>query len=106
MTINAEKTKAMLITTRQKRRFLPNTALDLFLQGERLSTVNIEELLGVLIDSNLSWKPRIQKVEKLVASNLALQARKGYWVIFIPYLLTTFNLKIVESCLIAKTTRI
>ena len=75
MTMNAEKTKAMLITTRQKRRFLPKTALDLFLQGERLSAVNIEELLWVLIDSNLSWKPDIQKVKKLVASNLALLRR-------------------------------
>ena len=41
MTMNAEKTKAMLITTRQKRRFLPKTALALFLQGEPLSTVKV-----------------------------------------------------------------
>lgn len=38
MVTNVDKTKAMIITTRQKYRFLDKTDLELFLQGGRLST--------------------------------------------------------------------
>ena len=65
MITNIQKTNAMLITTWQKRRYLQKTDLELYLQGERISTVNTEKLLGVLIDNNLSWKLHIQKVGNL-----------------------------------------
>ena len=57
MAINFDKRKTMVITTRQNLRTLEKTDLNVFLQGNRLSTVCTQKLLGILIDSNSSWKP-------------------------------------------------
>ena len=67
----------------------------MFLQGNRLSTVCTQKLLGILIDSNLSWKPHIQKLELVVANNIALLRRiKQYLPL---YARRTFYMAFIQS---------
>ena len=87
MAINIDKTMVMLITTRQKLQTFDKsfkTYRDVFLQGNRLSTVYTQKLLGILIDSNLIWRPHMQKIELAVASNIALLRRiKEYLPLYV-----------------------
>ena len=59
MLLNTEKTKAMLITTSQKRLHLHNDILLLTYNNDALNSVENEKFLGVPIDNNLTWS--IQK---------------------------------------------
>ena len=103
MAINIDKTMAMLITTRQKLQTFETTDLDVFLQGNRLSTVYTQKLLGILIDSNLIWKPHIQKVELAVASNIALLRRiKQYLPL---YARRTFYMAFIQRHLYTSATK-
>ena len=52
--INTTKTKAMLITTPQKRIHLNDNNLQLTYNNEELSVVGNDKILGVLIDNNLT----------------------------------------------------
>ena len=55
MLINTTKTKAMLITTPQKRIHLNNNNLQLTCNNEELSVVANDKILGVLIDMDKSY---------------------------------------------------
>ena len=63
MIINTEKTKVMLVTTRQRRSII-NEDLNLSLNNIQLLTVSNEKVLGVQIDNNLSWGEHVRKVTK------------------------------------------
>jgi hypothetical protein len=77
MATNSSKTNAMLITTWQKRRALPDDEklLSLYLDDEPLDNTASEKLLGVQINHNLSWDEHINFVEKTVNKKLALLRR-------------------------------
>ena len=60
MVINAEKTKIMLITTRQKWQHLHTTDPDVQINYTNIQVVNSERLLGVQIDHFLSWSSRTE----------------------------------------------
>ena len=64
MVINSEKTKAMLLTTAQKRsRLTPSQCqLDIKLGESKLGVVKSDKLLGVIVDDDLTWAQHIQKV--------------------------------------------
>ena len=69
--INTEKTKVMLVTTRQRRSII-NENLNLSLNNIQLLTVSNEKVLGVQIDNNLSWGEHVRKVTKNVFKYLVI----------------------------------
>ncbi len=75
MVINAEKTKIMLITTRQKWQHLPTTDPNVHINGENIQVVNSERLLGVQIDHFLSWSSHVQTIHTTIARYIALLCR-------------------------------
>lgn len=78
MVINIDKTKAMLITTSQRRSRIKNS-LQLSLNGIQLSTVSNDKVLGVQLDNNLSWGDHISKVVKKMSTNIWLLSKiKNY----------------------------
>ncbi len=56
MATNDQKPKSMLITTYQKLYKLPIQQLHIFIRDYKLEFVRVEQLLGVSIDQNLTWK--------------------------------------------------
>ena len=66
MVVNVDKTKGMLMGSKQKLRLLPNSdnCLNIEVQGQKIEQVTSQRLLGVEIDSCLSWNDQIQKVRK------------------------------------------
>ena len=60
MLINTEKTKLMLIASRQKRRTLIDGNLKLAYNNLELQTSSIEKILGVYVDENLVWNNHFQ----------------------------------------------
>ena len=55
MLLNTDKTKAMLITTCQKRLHLHNDILHLTYNNDVLNSVENEKVFSVHIDNNLTW---------------------------------------------------
>ena len=65
MIIHPEKTKSMVITTRQQRQ-RTHPKLKLYLDTSRIEEVKCHKMLGVLIDSELNWKFHIESLIKRV----------------------------------------
>ena len=59
MVINTSKSKSMFVCSVQKRAHLTKTTLDVIVYSEMLETVYNQRILGLIIDNNLNWKPRI-----------------------------------------------
>ena len=74
MLINTDKTKAMLITTPQKR-CRTDDNLQVSLNGVQLSTVVNNKVLGVQIDNNLPWGENVSKVVKKMSTNIWLLSK-------------------------------
>ena len=74
LTINTSKTKVMLITTHQKRT-LNVTEMNLNLNGENLSMISKDKVLGTFIDNNLTWKNHIDHICRKITSNIWLLSR-------------------------------
>ena len=74
MVVNVDKTKGMLMGTKQKLRLLPNSdnCLNIEVQGQKIEQVTSQRLLGVEIDSCLSWNDQIQKVRKTIRFKISL----------------------------------
>ena len=72
MVINTDKTKVMLITSRQKRYKLQNDSLFLNSDGVDLKLSSNEKILGVQIEENLIWNGHFQYISKKIASSLWL----------------------------------
>ncbi|MEW8548507.1 MAG: reverse transcriptase family protein, partial [Candidatus Thiodiazotropha sp.] len=78
MVINLDKTKVMLITTRQKRNRIDDT-LKIVFNDLQLSTVSDDKVLGVHIDNNLLWSEHINKVTRKMSTNIWLLSKiKNY----------------------------
>ena len=96
MVINAEKTKIMLITTRQKSQHLHTTDPDEQINGENIQVVNSERLLRVEIDRFLSWSSHVQKTHTTIARYITLlcmikkyfpyQARQTFCSFILPHM--------------------
>ena len=74
MVINIDKTKAMLITTRQRRRNIDDN-IQILLNDIKLSNVQKEKVLGVEIDNNLLWGEHVRKVTKKMSTNVRLLSK-------------------------------
>ena len=70
--INANKTKSMLIGSKQK---VHNTDLNVSIAGVSVAKVNDVKCLGVIIDESLSWGPHVEYVKKTVSSKLGMLNR-------------------------------
>ena len=78
MVINVDKTKAMLITTRQRRRRIDDN-IQIFLNDFQLSNVQKEKVLGVEIDNDLLWGEHVRKIARKMSTNIWLLSKiKGY----------------------------
>ena len=73
MVINTDKTKVMLITSRQKRYNLQDNNLELNFNDVDLKLSSNEKILGVQIEENLLWNSHFQYISrKKIASSLWL----------------------------------
>ncbi len=60
--VNQDKSKAMLITNYQNANRLETKELNVTYDGNKLQNVDSENLIGIKIDKNLSWKDQVEKV--------------------------------------------
>ena len=74
LTINANKTKSMLIGSKQK---VCNADLNVSIAGSSVVQVQVKyvKCLRVIIDESLSWGPHVEYVKKTVSSNLGMLNR-------------------------------
>ena len=93
LAIHPQKTKFMLIATRQKRQNIKLTLPSIYINNNVLEEVSNHKLLGVIIDNNLTWSSHVNRLSKSLASKvyqlnkikhfLNLQARKMFYYSFI-----------------------
>ena len=74
MSIHPDKTKAMIITTRQKHQRAP-LKLSLSLGEKNIQQVNEHKVLGLIIDSDLSWHSHLNSLTKRLSINTYLLSR-------------------------------
>ena len=74
MVLNPNKTKSMLITTRQRHNRY-NPKLNLSVNQIKINQVQEHKLLGVVIDESLTWKQHINHVSKKLSKNIYLLNR-------------------------------
>ena len=71
MVIHPDKTKCMLMTTRQKNQ-RTNTTLTLTFGNKQIEQVHNHKMLGLSIDSHLTWNIHIESIIKRVSKNFFL----------------------------------
>ena len=59
MVLNVIKCNFMILCTPAKSRTFDKSNLNLMIDGKLLNTVHIQSILGVTIDSSLSWRVQI-----------------------------------------------
>ena len=75
MAAHPEKTKYMIIGTRQKLSRCKERALSLWLYGRQLEQTQEERLLGLDIDPSLSWSTHVANLRKKLLKRVAVLAR-------------------------------
>ena len=75
MKLNVEKTKCMLLSSRQKLRSCTGSDLDVNIEGSTIHNVVNEKRLGVEIDNFLSCKEQIKKVKRAINFKISLLRR-------------------------------
>ena len=71
MVIHPEKTKCIVVTSRQKAQ-ITNTTLTLTLGTNLIEQVEKHKMLGLLIDSRLTWNNHVESLIKRVSKNIFL----------------------------------
>jgi len=69
MALNAQKTKTMLISTRQKYQN-KDPLLKLTIEASKLKQVTEYKLLGITVDNHLTWQNHLAKISKTISCNL------------------------------------
>ena len=79
MKMHPAKTKYSIISTRQKIANSAKQSLDLSVDGMQLTKVESERVLGVYIDSHLTWNEHIDTLRRKLLQRIAilLRARKN-----------------------------
>ncbi len=75
MSINADKTKTMLLSTKPKIKAIKDRIPEINLNDTKLQHTSCVKLLGVHIDECLSWKSQIDTIIKKCNSLLYLLCR-------------------------------
>lgn len=74
MALHPKKTKAMLLSTRQKHQLHP-LKLELNINSTPVEQVSEHRVLGVIFDEKLSWHSHIDNMCKTISRNLYLMSR-------------------------------
>ena len=75
MVLNREKTKIMLITTKQRRIHLNIEELSLNYNDEQLNIISGDKILDVYVDNNLAFSGHIDNTAKKITSNIWLLSK-------------------------------
>ena len=75
MILNTDKTKVMLITSRQKRINLNNAVLNLQYNDIDIDITTCDKILGIHVDNNLTWNDHINFLSKKLSSHLWLLSK-------------------------------
>jgi hypothetical protein len=73
--LNLDKTVCMLVGTRQRLASLPSNTLNLTVQTTAIAQVTTAKLLGVFIDTVLSWEHQVEAVTNKISKRLGLIRR-------------------------------
>ena len=80
MKMHPAKTKYSIISTRQKIANSAKQSLDLSVDGMQLTKVESERVLGVYIDSHLTWNEHIDTLRRKLLQRVAIQARARKYI--------------------------
>ena len=101
MVIHPEKTKSMIIAPRQKLQ-IHKPKLNLTLDTSNIEEVTEHKMLGVTIDTGLTWNKQIENLIKKLAKNTYLLSKlKNY--VKNKHLLMFFNAHIISHINYAST---
>ena len=75
MVLNTEKTKVMLIMSRQKRTIFGNTTLNLQHNDIDICMTSCDKILGIHVDHNLNWHNHFKFLSKKISSYLWLLSK-------------------------------
>ena len=79
MIIHPQKTKSIVISTRQKHQRAPLN-INLYLGTDPIEQVSSHRLLGVVIDDEMRWNLHINNVCRSVSKNLYLLSKLKYYI--------------------------
>ena len=94
MILNTEKTKIMLLSTRQKRLHIDESILSLTYDNIDLQITTGDKILGINIDQNLQWNNHFHAVCKKVSSYIWLLSR------ILSYLSTEYRLLFYKAYIV------
>ena len=100
MAAHPQKTKYMIIGTRQKLSRCEESALSPCLDGRQLEQTQEERLLGLDIDPSLSWSSQVGNLRKKLLKRVAVLARIRTFLL-VKYRIILFNASIkpiLEYC--------
>ena len=80
MVLNTDKTKVMLITSRQKRLSMHNPVLSLTCSDIDIKMTHADKILGVHVDDNLMWNNHFQHVSKKISTYLWLLRKIRFYL--------------------------
>ena len=100
--LNSDKTKVMLLGSKQKLRSIPNQQLSTSIHGRVLECVDEFKCLGVKIDNCLDFKKHVEYISNTIKQKLGIirrnkhyfneqQLSKLYWGYIIPHVLYCSN---------------
>ena len=82
MALYPNKTKFMFITSRQKRQNLLPNLPPLTIKSDVTREVKIHKVLGITIDNNLSWTPRVNALCTKISTKVFQLPRLKHFVNF------------------------
>ena len=82
MALHPDKTKFMLVTTRQKRQNLLPNLPPLTIKSDIIQEVQNHKVLGITIDNNLSWTPHMNAPCKKISTKVFQFSRLKHFVNF------------------------
>ena len=77
LSLNVEKSCFVIFHPPQRKGI---QSFDLTLNGKQLKQDSCIKYLGVLIDSNLNWKPQIAYITKKIKRSIGILSKLGYYV--------------------------
>ena len=80
--LHRDKTKFMLVTTRQKRQNLVPNLPPLTIKSDVIQEVQNHKVLGITIDNNLSWTPHMNAPCKEISTTVFQLSRLKHFVNF------------------------
>ena len=82
MALHPDKTKFILVTTRQKRQNVVPNLPPLTIKSDIIEEVQNHKVLGTTIDNNLSWTPHMNTLCKKISTKVFQLSRLKHFVNF------------------------